>query len=367
MKPGPILAALLMLLWHNAPALELPLGGARFEVPASSLRQLRFGATLRQQVDFSCGSAALATLLTYHYGHPVSEQRVFEQMYLHGDQAKIRREGFSMLDMQRFLAANGLRADGFELPLQKLVDAGLPAIVLVSERGYHHFVVIKGFAQERILVGDPSSGARAMPRADFEAIWVSRLLFVLHGYPGKASFNAAADWRAAPAAPLATLLTHHYGFPVSEQRVFEQMYLNGDQARIRKEGFSMLDMKNFLAASGFRADGFQLPLYKLAAAGLPAIVLVSDRGYHHFVVVKGVSDGRVLVGDPSSGTRALSVARFQQLWSNRLLFVIHDYAGAVGFNLDADWRVAPRAPLAAGIPRDGLDLLTLPKHGPGDF
>ena len=206
MKPGPVMAALLMLHLHGACALELPLAGARFEVPASNLRQLRFGATLRQQYDFSCGSAALATLLTYHYGRPVSEQRVFEQMYLHGDQARIRKEGFSMLDMQRFLAVNGLRADGFELPLHKLVDAGLPAIVLVSERGYHHFVVIKGIAQGRILVGDPSRGARAMPRADFEAIWIGRLLFVLHGYPGKASFNTPADWRAAPAAPLATAI-----------------------------------------------------------------------------------------------------------------------------------------------------------------
>ena len=206
MKPACALPILLLLLLHGAHALELPLGGARFDVPASSIRQLRFGATLRQQYDFSCGSAALATLLTYHYGHPVSEQRVFEHMYLHGDQAKIRKEGFSMLDMQRFLAANGLRADGFQLPLQKLVDAGLPAIVLVSDRGYHHFVVIKGIAQDRILVGDPSSGARALSRADFEAIWVSRLLFVLHGYPGKASFNTPADWRAAPAAPLAMVI-----------------------------------------------------------------------------------------------------------------------------------------------------------------
>jgi predicted double-glycine peptidase len=194
--------AMLMAPLADACALELPLAGARFNVPAASLKQLRFGATLRQQYDFSCGSAALATLLTYHYRQPVTEQAVFEYMYLHGDQKRIRKEGFSMLDMQRFLAARGLRADGFQLPLDKLIAAGLPAIVLVSERGYHHFVVIKGIAQGRILVGDPSSGARAMPREAFEAIWLGKLLFVIHGYPGAAAFNSAADWRAAPKAPL---------------------------------------------------------------------------------------------------------------------------------------------------------------------
>ncbi|MES2317631.1 MAG: C39 family peptidase [Pseudomonadota bacterium] len=198
--------ALLLALPLSAAAIELPLGGARFNVPAASIKQLRFGATLRQQYDFSCGSAALATLLTYHYNYPLTEQRVFEHMFIHGDQKKIRKEGFSMLDMKRFLASRGYRADGFQLPLQKLVDAGLPAIVLVAERGYHHFVVVKGIAQGRILVGDPSSGARAMPRADFESIWVGKLLFVVHGYPGKAGFNQAADWRAAPAAPLANAI-----------------------------------------------------------------------------------------------------------------------------------------------------------------
>jgi predicted double-glycine peptidase len=111
-----------------------------------------------------------------------------------------------MLDMKRFLAANGFRADGFQLPLQKLVEAGLPAIVLVSDRGYHHFVVIKGIAQGRILLGDPSRGARAMAQAEFEAIWVSKLLFVIHGYPGAARFNTQADWRAAPVAPLAAAI-----------------------------------------------------------------------------------------------------------------------------------------------------------------
>ncbi len=188
---------------NHAAALDLALSGARYNVPASSLKEIRFRGTLRQQYDFSCGSAALATLLTHHYGEPVGEAQVFEAMYLRGDQKKIRKEGFSMLDMQRFLAARGLRADGFRLPLQKLVDAAVPAIVLVSDKGYHHFVVIKGVADGRVLLGDPSSGARAITRAAFEAIWVGKLLFVIHGSPGKPGFNALADWRAAPAAPLA--------------------------------------------------------------------------------------------------------------------------------------------------------------------
>jgi predicted double-glycine peptidase len=200
----PALAALMAALLGAAPcapAAALELQG--MHVPVNSIKQLRFQQTLHQQYDFSCGSAALATLLTYHYGVKVTEQSVFEQMYQHGNQAKIRAEGFSLLDMQRYLATRGMRADGFALPLQELFNAALPAIVLVTEKGYRHFVVIKGARDGRILIGDPANGTRAMAREAFDAIWQNRLLFVIHDVPGQPRFNALADWRAAPRAPLA--------------------------------------------------------------------------------------------------------------------------------------------------------------------
>ncbi|KQX01966.1 peptidase C39 [Massilia sp. Root418] len=185
-------------------AADLPAAdGASFALRITSLKELRFRSTVRQQFDYSCGSAAVATLLTYHFGHAVSEQAAFQQMYLHGDQQRIQRDGFSLLDIKRYLASLGYAADGFELPLDKLAEAGFPAIVLVAERGYHHFVVVKGLAGGRVLLGDPAGGTRAMPRAQFEAIWQNGLLFVVHGGPGKPRFNAAADWRAAPQAALA--------------------------------------------------------------------------------------------------------------------------------------------------------------------
>ena len=190
-------------------------GSARFNVPLVSMREARFQRTLHQQYDFSCGSAAVATLLTHHYADPVTEEFVFEQMYKQGDQQKIRKEGFSLLDIKRFLASRGFLADGFQLPLDKLAEAGFPAIVLVAEKGYRHFVVVKGLNQSRVLIGDPAGGTRAMPRAGFEAIWQGRLLFVIHGRGTSsapdpvddvamqaARFNDVDDWRAAPQAPL---------------------------------------------------------------------------------------------------------------------------------------------------------------------
>lgn len=187
----------------TAQVAHLPsMGAGDFRVPVTSIREARWTRTLLQKYDFSCGSAAVATLLTHHYNYPVSEQQVFEEMYTHGDQGKIQREGFSMLDMKRVLAAHGFEADGFEQPLDKLNEARIPAIVLINESGYHHFVVVKGVQPDRVLVGDPARGTRAVARAAFEESWQNRLLFVVHNRMDAARFNLQADWSVAQRAPV---------------------------------------------------------------------------------------------------------------------------------------------------------------------
>jgi predicted double-glycine peptidase len=187
----------------EAGSVDLPyqIGGA-FSVPAVSIKEAKFSAMIRQQYDFSCGSAALSTLLTFHYRFPVNEQTVFEEMFAQGEQEKIKTEGFSLLDMKRYLEAHGYEADGFEAPLDKLASAGIPAIVLINENGYNHFVVIKGVRDQRVLIGDPSGGTRALPRQAFEALWVNQILFVISNRQDMAAFNQASDWSVAVQAPI---------------------------------------------------------------------------------------------------------------------------------------------------------------------
>jgi hypothetical protein len=181
--------------------LPFQIGGA-YSVPVTTLKEARYSAMIRQQYDFSCGSAALSTLLTYHYQFPITEQAVFEEMFAHGEQEKIRQEGFSLLDMKRYLGAHGFEADGFEAPLEKLADAKIPAIVLINDHGYNHFVVIKGLRDHRVLIGDPSGGTRALTQKAFQALWVNRILFVVSNRQDVAGFNQASDWRVAVRAPI---------------------------------------------------------------------------------------------------------------------------------------------------------------------
>lgn len=197
----------LVLAWALAApawagALDVRAPGAAYSMRVTSLKEARYRTTVPQRYDFSCGSAATATLLTYHFGQPVTEADVFKAMFEAGDQARIRKEGFSLLDMRRYLASQGYEADGFEVPLEKLTEEGLPAIVLLNDRGYRHFVVVKGLRDGRVLLGDPARGTRAMSREKFDSLWDNRVLFVVHNRRELAQFNQDRDWRTAPGAPL---------------------------------------------------------------------------------------------------------------------------------------------------------------------
>jgi predicted double-glycine peptidase len=176
-------------------------------IPVISSHEARFRFTIKQERDYSCGSAAVATLLTYHYHFPVDEHDVFNFMYQNGDQKQIRRYGFSLLDMKYYLEAKGFRADGFRLPLDELAKIGVPAITLINDDGYNHFVVIKGIAPNYILLGDPARGTRAMSRSRFEKIW-NGLAFVIRNKRDIASayFNRDEEWQVVGRAPLNTVL-----------------------------------------------------------------------------------------------------------------------------------------------------------------
>ncbi|WP_254657687.1 C39 family peptidase, partial [Vibrio breoganii] len=109
---------------------------ANYSVPVKSYKELVFGDVYRQQYDFSCGSAALASLLQFHYQKPAQEQEIFDAMYEQGDKDIISEQGFSLLDMKSYLKSVGLKADGFHISLEKLRKIGVPGITLVNFDGY---------------------------------------------------------------------------------------------------------------------------------------------------------------------------------------------------------------------------------------
>jgi predicted double-glycine peptidase len=174
--------------------------GGAYRVQVTSWRDMPFRTVVRQQYDYSCGSAALATLLHFHYGRPVREAEIFASMYKSGDQSKIRQVGFSLLDMKRYLAAAGYSSDGYQIGLDDFAKMDTPGIALVKTGAYRHFVVVKGVEGPNVLVGDPALGLKVYSRAQFQAMW-SGIMFVIDDeHAGQ--FNSQKEW-AMHGAPVA--------------------------------------------------------------------------------------------------------------------------------------------------------------------
>lgn len=180
--------------------------GGGFDVDIATMLDRRFYTVVRQRFDFSCGSAALATLLRYHYGvRNADEDLTFNGMWEHGDQAQIRKFGFSLLDMKRYLQTLKLDTQGYRVTLDQIAQTKVPGIALTTTRGYKHFVVVKGVTKDYVLVGDPSRGLLRIPREEFQKIWDGLYFVVTDARQiGQSSFNRAGQWAAVPQAPIGT-------------------------------------------------------------------------------------------------------------------------------------------------------------------
>lgn len=208
--PGLGSLALILLTIASGQAGDLPVsvGGGLFSVPVKSVKEARFETVIKQRYDFSCGAAAIATLLTFYYDRPTTEQDAFLAMYEAGDKNQIKAAGFSLFDMKGYLESKGLRADGFKIGLDKLATARIPAITIIETNGFRHFIIVKGITDKEVLVGDPALGTKIYSRADFEAVWKD-VVFVIRDEVkvAQSNFNDERDWRVRQAAPIGTALT----------------------------------------------------------------------------------------------------------------------------------------------------------------
>lgn len=166
-----------------------------FNVEVRSMQELRFLETVRQGFDFSCGSAALATLLSFHYERPTTEFEVFESMWESGDKEKIQKDGFSMLDMKRYLQQKGLRADGYKIPAARIAKVGVAGLILLAKLETPHFVVVIGAENGELLLSDPARGIWNMSVEEVERLW-NGVFFVVRqdASVARANFNDLDSW-----------------------------------------------------------------------------------------------------------------------------------------------------------------------------
>lgn len=145
--------------------------------PVRSLLEIRHQNLVLQQWELSCAAAALATILRYQHGVPVTEQSVAlglinRQEYLANPDLVRLRQGFSLLDLKRYADAIGYEGIGLgQLELSDLFDRA-PLIVPVNLQGFPHFVVFRGGTSSSVLLADPAFGNITMSTDKFLNGWI---------------------------------------------------------------------------------------------------------------------------------------------------------------------------------------------------
>lgn len=144
---------------------------------------------VKQEFDYSCGSAALATLLNYYLGEKLTEQQVIQGMMDYGDSKLIEeRRAFSLLDMKQFVFVLGYKGSGYTAEMEDLKALNKPCIVPIEFYGYKHFVVFRGIYKGHLFFADPFMGNISFTESEFEKMWHKNILFLVTSE--EVTFNA---------------------------------------------------------------------------------------------------------------------------------------------------------------------------------
>nr|BFD42159.1 C39 family peptidase [Pseudomonas sp. FFPRI_1] len=199
----------------------LPGGGLIFK-QVQSVRERKFSDIVEQKTDFSCGAAALATILRQAYWLDVNEEQVIKGMLMNSDQKLVQTQGFSMLDMKRYAESIGMRARGYRIPPEKLEAVTIPVVVLMEIRGYKHFVVMQRAQKDWVYIGDPVLGHKRYTHEDFVKGW-NGIVFAIIG-PGYDKANALLD----PPAPLTAKNKLDTFYPVKDAELMDFGFIQSD-------------------------------------------------------------------------------------------------------------------------------------------
>jgi hypothetical protein len=156
--------------------------GVPLTKPIRSMKDIRYAGIVTQQFDYSCGAAALATLLKDGYGIDIPETELIRRMMVFSKPEVVVKNGFSMLDMKKFVETIGLRGRGFRVSTDALYHLQIPVMVLMNIDGYEHFVIVKHAENGRIFIADPALGNRIVAEEDFAKMW-NGLVFAVLGKP----------------------------------------------------------------------------------------------------------------------------------------------------------------------------------------
>jgi uncharacterized protein len=144
-----------------------------------------------QGFDYSCGAAALATLLKHYFGDAVTETDILRDILAHLDKKTLeerKEDGLSLLDLKEYAERHGYQAAGVRLKPDALPTLKGPILVYLETPEFRHFAILRGVREDRVYVADPARGNVRQPVDRFLDEW-SGLALVL----GKSGFGTPQD------------------------------------------------------------------------------------------------------------------------------------------------------------------------------
>jgi hypothetical protein len=148
-------------------AAQLVTPSANGEVFTQSWKALRDARVVKQDSDYSCGAASLATLLNEFYGLSLTEAQILKDMNKSDGMANFE-------DMARVVNRYGFKSGGIALSYEQLAKLTVPVLVYLQHRGNDHFSVLRGISATQVQLADPSWGNRIFSKAQFLAMWETR-------------------------------------------------------------------------------------------------------------------------------------------------------------------------------------------------
>lgn len=173
------LGLLLLPAWPGEVRVPIGPGGVSvITVEVKSIKELREEGIVRQQQDFSCGAASVATIFTGYLDIPCTEKDIIDYIVAHNDVHElILRKGFTLLDLKQFAESRQVQATGYRLTFDQLCKQTAPVLLplLVKDAAMRHFVVFLGTREDKVFLADPALGRYALPRAEFEPRWDTKI------------------------------------------------------------------------------------------------------------------------------------------------------------------------------------------------
>ncbi|HEX5105977.1 MAG TPA: C39 family peptidase [Pirellulaceae bacterium] len=153
-----------------------------FQKGVKSWREISREHIVMQQRDYSCGAAALATLMRYHLNENVTElQLLLEvvQMLTPEEMRDRVQNGLSLTDLRRVAVRTGHLATIGTLEFDKLRESKVPLVVGIVVNEFDHFVVFRGVDDQYVYLADPARGHVRTPIEEFKKQWQKNAVLVV--------------------------------------------------------------------------------------------------------------------------------------------------------------------------------------------